>query len=179
MDTPANSLLGFVNLLLGSGFGALMVSVLYPVVGDIIPPESGEPSTANVTLPWKPSEIRVNTGRIFKFGTQPGILVKTPAGELRAFSATCTHLECIVQYRGDLKQTLVRVPQRALRPARPQRFGSAAAAFGRVRGQRGERRDSRLEDGLIMATGVGTGKIGAAPGTVRSRGSTSASTSRP
>jgi cytochrome b6-f complex iron-sulfur subunit len=99
MDTPANSRRGFVNLLLGSGFGALMVSVLYPVVRYIIPPESGEPSTANVTLPWKPSEIRVNTGRIFKFGTQPGILVKTPAGELRAFSAVCTHLNCTVQYR--------------------------------------------------------------------------------
>ncbi len=99
MVTPANSRRSFVNLLLGSGFGALMVSVLYPVVRYLIPPASGEPSTATVTLPWKPSEIRVNTGRIFKFGTQPGILVKTPAGELRAFSAVCTHLNCTVQYR--------------------------------------------------------------------------------
>ena len=102
MDTPANSRRGFVNLLLGSGFGAMMVSVLYPVVRYLLPPESGEPTIANVTLPWKPSEIRSNTGRIFKFGTQPGILVKTPAGELRAFSAVCTHLNCTVQYREDL-----------------------------------------------------------------------------
>ena len=105
MDTPADSRRGFVNLLLGSGFGAMMVSVLYPVVRYIIPPESGEPTIANVTLPWKPSEIRTNTGRIFKFGTQPGILVKTPAGELRAFSAVCTHLNCTVQYR-DEKQDI-------------------------------------------------------------------------
>ena len=31
-----------------------------------------------------------------------GILVRTPSGELRAFSATCTHLNCIVQYRDDI-----------------------------------------------------------------------------
>jgi Rieske Fe-S protein len=28
--------------------------------------------------------------------------VKTPGGELRAFSARCTHLDCTVQYREDL-----------------------------------------------------------------------------
>ncbi len=32
------------------------------------------------------------------------ILINTPAGELKAFSATCTHLGCIVQYRSDLSQ---------------------------------------------------------------------------
>ena len=38
MATLANSRRGFVNLLLGSGFGAMMVSVLYPVVRYLIPP---------------------------------------------------------------------------------------------------------------------------------------------
>jgi Rieske Fe-S protein len=28
--------------------------------------------------------------------------LKTPGGELRAFSARCTHLDCTVQYREDL-----------------------------------------------------------------------------
>lgn len=99
MDTPGNARRGFVNVLLGGGLGAMMVSVLYPVLRYIIPPKSGEPTTSTVTLPWKPSEIRANSGRIFKFGTQPGILVRTPAGELRAFGAVCTHLNCTVQYR--------------------------------------------------------------------------------
>ena len=99
MENPASARRGFVNLLLGGGFGAMMVSVFYPVIRYLIPPESGQPTTANVTLPWKPVEIRANSGRIFKFGSQPGILVKTPAGELRAFSAVCTHLNCTVQYR--------------------------------------------------------------------------------
>jgi Rieske Fe-S protein len=99
MATLANSRRGFVNLLLGSGFGALMVSVLYPVVRYLIPPKSGEPTTANVTMPWKPTEMRANAGRIFRFGSRPGLLIRTPAGELRAFSAICTHLNCTVQYR--------------------------------------------------------------------------------
>jgi len=99
MDTPANTRRVLVNILLGGGFGAMMVSVLYPVLRYLIPPKSGEPTTSSVTLPWKPTEIRVNSGRIFRFGSQPGILVRTPAGELRAFGAICTHLNCTVQYR--------------------------------------------------------------------------------
>jgi Rieske Fe-S protein len=105
MDTPANARRGFVNALLGGGIGAMMVSVLYPVLRYLIPPKSGEPTTSSVTLPWKPTEIRANSGRIFRFGSQPGILVRTPAGELRAFGAVCTHLNCTVQYR-DEKQDI-------------------------------------------------------------------------
>ena len=101
MDILANSRRGFVNLLLGSSFGAMVAWMLYPVVRYLIPPEGGEPTIASVQIPWKPNELKVNSGRIFKFGSQPGILVKTPAGELRAFSAVCTHLNCTVQYRDD------------------------------------------------------------------------------
>jgi cytochrome b6-f complex iron-sulfur subunit len=104
MNPPANSRRGFVNLLLGGGLGAMLASVFYPVIAYLIPPKSGEPTTSNVTLPWKPSEIRVSSGRIFRFGSQPGILVKTPAGELRAFSAICTHLNCTVQYREEKQE---------------------------------------------------------------------------
>jgi Rieske Fe-S protein len=99
MQTATGSRRGFVNLLMGSGFGAMAVWMLYPVVRFLIPPKGGEPTIASVTLPWKPAEVKTNSGRIFKFGSQPGILVKTPAGELRAFAATCTHLNCTVQYR--------------------------------------------------------------------------------
>ncbi|MEJ2722719.1 MAG: Rieske (2Fe-2S) protein [bacterium] len=39
-----------------------------------------------------------------KFGRKPVILIRTDTGEFHALSATCTHLECIVQYRSDLKE---------------------------------------------------------------------------
>ena len=99
MESPASSRRRFVNYLMGTGFGAMAVWMLYPVIRYLIPPQSGEPTIASVAVPWKPTEIKTNSGRIFKFGSQPGLLVKTPAGELRAFSATCTHLNCTVQYR--------------------------------------------------------------------------------
>ncbi len=88
-----------VNWLLGSSLGVLFVSIFYPIAKYLIPPKRGEPTTFSVTLPWKLTELKANSGRIFRFGSLPGILVKTPAGELRAFSAVCTHLACTVQYR--------------------------------------------------------------------------------
>ena len=93
---------GFINWMLGTSIGGLFLAIVYPVTRYLIPPEAAESTAATVTLPFTPDEIPANSGKIFKFGSQPGIVVRTPAGELRAFSAACTHLACIVQYREDL-----------------------------------------------------------------------------
>jgi Rieske Fe-S protein len=95
---------GFINWILGTGVGGLLAAVLYPVVRYLVPPEVEESMAGTVTLPLKSADVPPNSGQIFKFGSQPGLLIRTPAGELRAFSATCTHLGCIVQYRPDLGQ---------------------------------------------------------------------------
>ena len=95
---------GFINWILGTSVGAFVLAVLYPVSRYLIPPESEESAAATVTLSVRPEEVTENSGQIFKFGNQPGILVRTPSGELRAFSASCPHLGCIVQYRGDLSR---------------------------------------------------------------------------
>ena len=97
---PRRSLL---NWFLGTGVGAFMVSTLYPVTRFLIPPRVEESSAQSVALDVKAAELRSNTGRVFKFGKQPAILVRTPAGELHAFTAVCTHLQCTVQYREDLQ----------------------------------------------------------------------------
>jgi Rieske Fe-S protein len=92
----------FINWFLATGGGAFLLSVLYPIARYLIPPPAGESAAASVTLPVKPADVKPNSGQIFKFGSRPGILIRTPAGELRAFSAVCTHLNCTVQYRSDL-----------------------------------------------------------------------------
>ena len=92
----------FVNWLLSTSVGAFILSVLYPVGRYLVPPPVGESSTASVTLALKPDDVKPNTGQIVKFGSRPAILIRTAAGELRAFSAVCTHLNCTVQYRADL-----------------------------------------------------------------------------
>jgi Rieske Fe-S protein len=92
----------FVDWLLGTGIGGVVLAVLYPVSRYIVPPAASESATNSVTLPFTPAEIAPNSAKIFKFGARAGILVRTPREDLRAFSATCTHLGCIVQYRPDL-----------------------------------------------------------------------------
>jgi Rieske Fe-S protein len=94
----------FVNWLLGTSAGGVMLSVLYPIARYIVPPPSGESATNSVTLPFAPAEIGPNEGKAFRFGDKPGLLVRTASGELRAFSAVCTHLQCTVQYRSDLSE---------------------------------------------------------------------------
>ena len=91
-----------VNWILSTSVGAFIVSVLYPVSRYLVPPAVGESSAASVTLPIKPDDLKANTGQIVKFGSRPAIVIRTAAGELRAFSAVCTHLNCTVQYRPDL-----------------------------------------------------------------------------
>jgi Rieske Fe-S protein len=92
----------FLNWFLGTTAGAFIVSVLYPLTRYLVPPQVEESTSRTVTLSIKPQEVKANSGQIFRFGSQPAILVNTPAGELKAFAAACTHLACIVQYRSDI-----------------------------------------------------------------------------
>jgi len=100
--SPESTRRGFINWFLGTSAGAFLLSVLYPVGRYLIPPPAGESTAGTVTLSIKPDDVKPNTGQIFKFANRPAILIRTPAGELRAFSAVCTHLNCTVQYRPDL-----------------------------------------------------------------------------
>ncbi len=91
-----------LNWLLGTSLGATLAAALYPVLRFVIPPEVAE-SPTNRVLAGKLSELPPNTGRVFRFGAKPGILIRTASGEVRAFSAICTHLNCTVQYRPDFQ----------------------------------------------------------------------------
>ena len=93
----------FLDYLLGTSAIATLGAILYPILKFISPPRVIE-STQNSVVAGKITEFPVNSGKIFKFGNKPGILVHTATGELKAFSAVCTHLECIVQYKSETKQ---------------------------------------------------------------------------
>jgi Rieske Fe-S protein len=88
---------GFLNGFLGGSVTAMAAAVFYPVLRFISPPRIPE-AVSNRVLAGKVDEVEREGWKIFPFGSQPGILVKTAPGEYRAFSATCTHLECTVQF---------------------------------------------------------------------------------
>jgi cytochrome b6-f complex iron-sulfur subunit len=92
-----------LNGLLASGAVATGGAVTYPLARFLLPPEVAEPAVASVVA-GKVADFPLNSGKIFKMGSKPGLLVRLPDGEFRAFSAVCTHLSCRVQYRSDSKQ---------------------------------------------------------------------------
>jgi len=103
MSAPAFDRRTFLDALLTTGFVSTAVAMAYPVVEYLVPPTGGEPATqtasAGLAIALKP-----NSASIFKFGSRPGIVVRMSDGEIRAFSAVCSHLDCTVQFKSDTSQ---------------------------------------------------------------------------
>jgi cytochrome b6-f complex iron-sulfur subunit len=93
----------FLDILLGSSAVATLGAMFYPILKFMVPPQVIEAQTNSVSV-GKNAEVPANSGKIFKFGSKPGIIIRTEAGDLKAFSASCTHLDCIVQYDPASKQ---------------------------------------------------------------------------
>lgn len=93
----------FVEVLLGSGLFASVVSFVYPVLRYLVPPPVADLGGDEVVAS-KVGDLKPNSSKVFRFGTRPGLLLMTAEGEYRALSAVCTHLSCTVQYRNDLHQ---------------------------------------------------------------------------
>jgi len=92
-----------MQCLLGGGLLASAVAFLYPVLRYLVPPAATDLGGDSVVAA-KVGELKANSGKIFRFGSRPGLLVRTVDGEYRAMSAICTHLNCTVQYRSDVRE---------------------------------------------------------------------------
>jgi cytochrome b6-f complex iron-sulfur subunit len=93
----------FVEILLGSGLVATALAFVYPVLRYLVPPKASDLGS-DAVIAGRVGELALNSGKIFRFGSRPGLLIRTAGGEYRAMSATCTHLSCTVQYRPDLHE---------------------------------------------------------------------------
>ena len=94
----------FLDLVLQLGFVSTAVAIVYPVWRYLIPPKTAEPASAASVIAGNLASLKPNSGVIFKFGSKPGLLVRTPEGDVRALSAVCTHLSCTVQYKADTSE---------------------------------------------------------------------------
>ena len=79
MDPSSGDRRGFLNYLLGAGALASLGAIFYPVIRFMIPPKVVESSASSVVA-CKVSEIKPNTGKIFKFGSsrQPQVSQRGP-----------------------------------------------------------------------------------------------------
>lgn len=97
-DAPTPTRRRLLGFLLGSSVLASLASILYPILKFVLPPATGELETDSVVAAGA-DELAPDAAKIFRFGNRPGLLVRLPDGEYRAFAANCTHLNCTVQYR--------------------------------------------------------------------------------
>jgi Rieske Fe-S protein len=102
-EEKVNSGRRWVNTLLGTGVVATIASFIYPAIRYVIPPPVSESTNLSVVAA-KIGQLKDNTAKVFKFGSEPAILIHTSGGNYRAFTAVCTHLGCTVQYRADLHE---------------------------------------------------------------------------
>ncbi|MBI3579550.1 MAG: Rieske (2Fe-2S) protein [Ignavibacteriales bacterium] len=91
----------FLKIVLSGGLIAWLASILYPVLAYMKPPKQAEVEVSSVKV-GKLKDIEKEAGTIVRFGNKPVILIRTANDELHAFSATCTHLDCTVQFRKDM-----------------------------------------------------------------------------
>ncbi len=74
-----------------------MLPIVYVLIKYIIPPKFLG-NILQVIDVGKVSEVPVNSAKIVKFNKIPIILVHTTEKQIKAYSAICTHLGCVVQY---------------------------------------------------------------------------------
>lgn len=95
----------FINSLLGLGGVGGLASIVYPVFQYLIPPEITEPQVSSMKV-GRLKDFPLNSSKIVRFGRTPVILIRSSAEEFKALGATCTHLDCIVQYNQARKQII-------------------------------------------------------------------------
>ncbi len=92
-----------IQWLIGGGFAASLAAFIYPVIRFMNPPQVAE-AAVNEAAVGSVNDLAANSGKIVKFGSKPVLLIRSDASEWRAFTGTCTHLDCTVQYEPASRQ---------------------------------------------------------------------------
>ena len=84
-----------LGMALGGTAAAFAAAVVYPL-GRYLEPPSRPPS--GPTTVGKVEDFAAGSSKTVLVEEQPVLVIRTADGEFRAFSALCTHLQCIVGY---------------------------------------------------------------------------------
>ena len=87
----------FVRLVLGWSIVSTLSMVVAPVVGFLIPSRQNAAGAGGRLLVGTTADIGPGRSKVVAIGAKPVIVLNGPQG-IKAFSAVCTHLGCIVGY---------------------------------------------------------------------------------
>jgi cytochrome b6-f complex iron-sulfur subunit len=103
VDSPERR--NFMAALIGGASAAYAAGIGYAVfrylTTGVENPDANLPADVKVD---GAEALAKNSGKIFKFGSKPGLIIKDEAGEFHAFSAVCKHLGCTVSYQAEQKR---------------------------------------------------------------------------
>jgi cytochrome b6-f complex iron-sulfur subunit len=87
----------FVRLLMSFSVVSSIAMVVTPVVGFLIPSKTSSAAAGGKVLAGTLDTLPAGAGVVVSVGSKPAIVVNTAAG-VKAYSAICTHLGCIVMW---------------------------------------------------------------------------------
>ena len=88
----------FLDVAIGGSATALTLAAGYPAARFIEPPAG---RTSGSAVVGKLDELPVGTAKTVLVDERPVLIVRTVDGEVRAFSALCPHLQCVVGYSAE------------------------------------------------------------------------------
>ena len=96
----------FLKFLFGMTAVSTLSMVVVPVIGFLLPQRTSGGGQGGRTLAGTTDEILPGRGKVIAFGSKPVIVLNGDQG-VKAFSAVCTHLGCIVGYDARLSPDIV------------------------------------------------------------------------
>lgn len=91
----------FLNIAISGTAATLGVLSAYPVVRFLAPSAETQLRTGDA---GDEDKFPRGSGRTVLLGSRPAIVIRLDDGSFRAFSALCTHLQCIVAYSAERKR---------------------------------------------------------------------------
>jgi cytochrome b6-f complex iron-sulfur subunit len=96
-DGPITSRRRFLRWLLGFSVVSTAALVATPVVAFLVPPKTGSAGAGGKVPVGTLTDIPLGHGKVVAMGSKPAIVINTDQG-VKAYSAICTHLGCIVAF---------------------------------------------------------------------------------
>ena len=123
---------------LQGGIAVTAAAIFYPAVRFLWPRPATSSGELEVVAPYRVNELRPDAeGKWpapFNFGGKPCLVIRTSEGDVKAFNAICTHVECTVEYRAEAGDIFCNCHNGVYDVNGQQRIGTTAAPVGSLQG---------------------------------------------